>query len=53
MLDWIDSTMLKSNYIGGPDRGLLHLTDSPSEVVEIVHRSMDALSKMEADSYDI
>ncbi|HEX8117674.1 MAG TPA: TIGR00730 family Rossman fold protein [Pyrinomonadaceae bacterium] len=53
MLEWIESTMLKSKYIGEADRGLLHLTDSPAEVVEIVHRSMDALSKLDADSYDL
>src|SRR4051812_1686980 len=38
MLEWIEGTMLKSKYIGEADRGLLHLTDSPSEVVEIIHR---------------
>src|ERR1043165_9854661 len=52
-LDWIEKMMLKSKYISPDDRGLLHLTDSPAEVVEIIHRSMDALSKMEAESSNI
>ena len=53
MLDWIENMMLKSKYISPDDRGLLHLTDSPAEVVEIIHRSMDALSKMDVESSDI
>ena len=53
MVEWLEGSMLKSKYIGEADRRLLSLTDSPAEVVEIVHRSMDALSKMEAESYDI
>jgi uncharacterized protein (TIGR00730 family) len=53
MLDWIEGTILTSRYIGEADRGLLHLTDSPAEVVEIIHRSQDALSKVEAESHDI
>ncbi len=53
MLDWLGNVMLKNKYIAAQDRDLLHLTDSPAEVVEIIHRSMDALSKVEAESYDI
>jgi uncharacterized protein (TIGR00730 family) len=53
MLDWLEGTMLKSKYIGTEDRGLLHLTDSPAEVVEIIHRSQDTLSKFGHDAYDI
>ena len=53
MLAWLENVILKNKYISSEDRGLLHLTDSPAEVVEIIHRSMDALSKMDADSYDI
>ncbi|MBV9926870.1 MAG: TIGR00730 family Rossman fold protein [Acidobacteria bacterium] len=53
LLDWVENTMLKSNYIGEADRRRLHLTDTPAEVVEIIHRSMDALSKLEDESYDI
>ncbi len=50
MLDWIENMMLKSKYISPDDRGLLHVTDSPAEVVEIIHRSMDALSKLATES---
>jgi len=53
MLDWLEGAMLKSKYIGKEDRGLLHLTDSPAEVVEIVHRSQDTLRKLNHDAYDI
>jgi uncharacterized protein (TIGR00730 family) len=53
MLDWLENSILKNRYIAAEDRGLLHLTDSPAEVVEIIHGSMDALSKLEAESYDI
>src|SRR5687768_13330468 len=53
MLHWLENVILKNKYIAPQDRGLLHVTDSPAEVVEIVHRSMDVLSKMEAESYDL
>ena len=53
MLRWLEETMLRENYIGVEDRGLLHLTDSPSEVVDIVVRSQDALRGMNPDAYDI
>ena len=53
MLDWLENVILQNKYISAEDRGLLHLTDSPAEVVGIIHRSMDALSKMEAESSDL
>src|ERR1044072_369408 len=53
MLEWLEGMILKSKYISNEDRGLLPVTDSPAEVVDIIHRSMDALSKMEAESYDL
>ncbi|HEX7316024.1 MAG TPA: TIGR00730 family Rossman fold protein [Pyrinomonadaceae bacterium] len=53
MLDWIEKSILQNKYIAAEDRSLLHLTDSPAEVVEIINRSMDTLSKMGADAYDI
>ena len=53
LLDWLEKVILQNKYISAEDRGLLHLTDSPAEVVEIIHRSMDALSKMDAESHDI
>ncbi|MET0625097.1 MAG: TIGR00730 family Rossman fold protein [Pyrinomonadaceae bacterium] len=53
MLDWLEGTILKSKYIGSEDRGLLHVTDSPSEVVDIIHRSQDALRHSQPDVYDL
>jgi uncharacterized protein (TIGR00730 family) len=53
MLDWLENAILKNRYIAAQDRNLLHLTDSPAEVVDIIHRSMDALSKVSNDAYDI
>ena len=53
MLDWLENVILQNKYISAEDRGLLHLTDSPAEVVEIIHRSMDSLSKLVDESSDI
>jgi uncharacterized protein (TIGR00730 family) len=53
MLSWLEGALLKSKYIGTEDRGLLHLTDSPSEVVDIIRRSQDTLSRVQPDAYDI
>ena len=53
MLAWLENAIMQNKYISAEDRGLLHLTDSPAEIVEIVHRSQDALSKMQAESYDL
>jgi predicted Rossmann-fold nucleotide-binding protein len=44
--------MLKSRYINDADYRMLHLTDSPAEVVEIIVRSMDTLDKLHTDTYD-
>ncbi|HEX8292126.1 MAG TPA: TIGR00730 family Rossman fold protein [Pyrinomonadaceae bacterium] len=52
MLSWLEDFILKNSYIAAEDRGLLSVTDSPAEVVEIIHRGMDALRKVEAESYD-
>jgi len=53
MLSWLEGAILKAKYINVEDRNLLHLTDSPAEVVEIIHRSQDTLSKVNHDVYDI
>jgi uncharacterized protein (TIGR00730 family) len=53
MLDWLEGTILKSKYIGDDDRNLLHLTDSPAEVVDIIRRSQDTLSKLSHEPFDI
>ena len=52
MLKWIEDTMLKFRYISDVDLRRLHLTDSPSEVVNIVVRSQDALHKLQDGDYD-
>jgi uncharacterized protein (TIGR00730 family) len=52
MFRWIEETMLKSKYINDADYRMLHLTNSPSEVVEIIVRSMDTLDKVQPDTYD-
>ena len=54
MLQWLEGMLLKSKYISNEDLGRLRLTDSPSEVVDIIRHSQDALSKMpHPDVYDI
>ncbi|MCA1632879.1 MAG: TIGR00730 family Rossman fold protein [Acidobacteria bacterium] len=52
MVRWIEETMLGSGYVSERDLKLLHVTDSPSEAVEIVVRSQDSLHKLGADGYD-
>jgi len=41
MLDWIKGPVLGAANIAANDLRLLHLTDSPAEVVEIISRSQD------------
>ena len=52
MLKWIEEVMLKTSYIGAEDFKLFFVTDSPSEVVDIVVRSQDALMKLNPASFD-
>jgi len=52
MVSWLSDVILKSKNIVDEDVRLLHLTDSPSEVVDIVVRSQDALRKMDVASDD-
>jgi uncharacterized protein (TIGR00730 family) len=52
MLSWLKEAVVKAKNISSEDYGLLHLTDSPSEVVEIVVRSQDELGKLNPESYD-
>ena len=52
MVSWLSDVILKSKNIVDEDVRLLHLTDSPSEVVDIVVRSQDALRKMDVTSDD-
>ena len=52
MFQWLKETMLKARYINEADYDMLHLTDSPAEVVEIIVRSMDTLDKIQPGTYD-
>ncbi len=54
MVKWVEEVMLADGKINADDLRLLHLTDSPAEVVDIVVRSQDSLRKMDktvADDY--
>ena len=51
MFKWLKETMLAARYINEVDYDMLHLTDSPSEVVDIIARSVDVLGKS-PDPYD-
>ena len=44
LMDWIGETALREGKISSQDLKLLHLTDSPEEVVRIVNESQDSLS---------
>src|SRR5215210_6073003 len=43
MIEWLKDVMLKEGKINEADVAMLHLTDSPEEVVEIINRSQDSL----------
>src|SRR2546429_9767881 len=45
MIDWIKGTVLSQGMISEEDLRRLHLTDSPSEIVEIISRSHNELVK--------
>lgn len=52
LLDWINASMLKEKKLSDSDMALLHLTDSPSEVVRIIVESQDSLNQLNAlDSF--
>jgi uncharacterized protein (TIGR00730 family) len=52
MVKWVEEVMLREKYISTPDLQRLHLTDSPSEVVDLIIRSQDALHEMHEGDYD-
>jgi len=52
MLEWIKDILLAEKKIAENDLRLLHLTDSPEEVVEIVVHSQSSLRKIEQDISD-
>jgi uncharacterized protein (TIGR00730 family) len=43
MIDWIKDKVLGKANIAAEDLSLLHITDSPAEIVEIISRFQDAL----------
>jgi uncharacterized protein (TIGR00730 family) len=47
LLKWVEDLMLKEGKINETDVRLLHLTDSPSEVVEIIVKSQDSLRQID------
>lgn len=47
LMDWIRDFALKENKVSEADLRLLHLTDSPAEVVDIIVRSQSALRRFE------
>ncbi len=47
MMKWVEEIMFKEGKINTDDLRLLHLTDSPARVVEIVVRSQDSLRKLD------
>ena len=46
MIDWIKSTVLSNANIAEEDLQLLHLTDSPAEIVDIISSFQDASRKL-------
>ena len=52
MMRWLSDVILKAKNVVGEDVRLLRVTDSPSEVVDIVVSSQDALRKMNPASDD-
>src|SRR5947199_4985779 len=49
LIDWIKGVLLTQKAIADADLLLLHCTDSPAEVVEIIVRSQDALRRMDGE----
>jgi len=52
MVDWITDVALKEGKISQKDLALLHITDSPSEVVEIIKNSQSTLRAWRQDLSD-
>jgi hypothetical protein len=56
LLDWVSEVALKEGKISEADLKLLHLTDSPSEVVRIMIESQDSLRTIDpviSDEYRV
>jgi uncharacterized protein (TIGR00730 family) len=52
LLDWIKEVALLEGKVSEADLNLLHITDSPAEVVEIIQKSQDALRALRKDTSD-
>jgi uncharacterized protein (TIGR00730 family) len=49
LLDWVGNVALKEGKITEQDLKLLHITDSPAEVVQIIADSQNSLREVESD----
>jgi uncharacterized protein (TIGR00730 family) len=47
LLKWVEDVMFKEGKINDADLHLLHMTDSPSEVVDIIVKSQDSLRHLD------
>jgi uncharacterized protein (TIGR00730 family) len=52
LMSWIREVALKEGKVSQHDLQLLHLTDSPSEVVKIISDSQSSLRKLDSDLSD-
>jgi uncharacterized protein (TIGR00730 family) len=52
MLDWLRAVVLPGGKISEHDLDMFHVTDSPSEVVEIINRSQSSLHDIDATVSD-
>jgi uncharacterized protein (TIGR00730 family) len=50
LLDWIRDYAMKQGKVSEKDLQLLHVTDSPAEVVEIIIKSQSALHHLDKNS---
>ncbi len=53
MLNWLRDVVLAENKISEIDLAMIHITDSPAEVVEIVTRSQSSLTELLSDEIGI
>ncbi len=52
LLSWIREFAMKQGKVSEPDINLLHLTDSPAEVVQIVVNSQNSLRELDSEISD-
>jgi hypothetical protein len=51
-MEWIRAVALKEGMVSAKDLQLLHLTDSPAEVVQIISDSQGSLRRLENNGGD-